>query len=67
MAMTENTTDRDERTLTERVDPILVPQRIQQLRVETALEDGDVELVVRVCVNAEIFDFVQGDRLVLGC
>jgi hypothetical protein len=65
--MTENTTDRDERTLTERVDPILVPQRIQQLRVETALEDGDVELVVRVCVNAEIFDFVQGDRLVLGC
>jgi hypothetical protein len=58
MATEEETTDRNERTLTERVDPILVPQRIQQLRVETALEDGDIELVVRVCVYAEIFNFV---------
>lgn len=36
------------------------------MRVETALEDGDVELVVRVCVYAEIFDFVERDRLVFG-
>lgn len=57
---------RDQGTLTESVHPILVPERAEQLRIQATLEDGNVELVVRIRVDTKVFDFVQGDRLVLG-
>jgi hypothetical protein len=56
----------DQRTLTERVDPILVPERAEQLRIQATLEDRDVELIVRVGVDTKVFDLVQRNRLVLG-
>jgi hypothetical protein len=60
------TTYRDQRTLTERVHPVLVPKRAEQLRIQATLEDGNVKLVVRVRVDTKVFNFIQGDRLVLG-
>lgn len=60
------TTYRDQRTLTERVHPVLVPKRAEQLRIQATLEDRNVELVVRVRVDTKVFNFVEGDRLVLG-
>jgi hypothetical protein len=61
-----NETDRDKRTLAEGVDPILVPQKAQQLSIKTRCKDLDVQRVIQVCVHSEIFDLVQRDGLVLG-
>ena len=52
--------------LTQSVDPILVPQQIQQLGVQARFEDGHLELIVRVGVDAEIFDLVERDGLVVA-
>ena len=59
-------THRYQGTLTERVHPVLIPEQTEQLIVETALEDLDVDLVVLVRVRAKVLDLVQRDRLVLG-
>ena len=59
-------THRYQGTLTERVHPVLIPEQTEQLIVETALEDLDVDLVVLVRVRAEVLDLVQGNGLVLG-
>jgi hypothetical protein len=59
-------THRDQRTLTQRVDPVLVPQRLEQLGIETTLEHGDLERVVGVGVHTKVLDLVQRNGLVLG-
>lgn len=58
-------TYRDDLTLAQRIDPVLVPQKIQQLGIQARLEDGDLELIVRVGVNTEILDLVERDGLVV--
>jgi hypothetical protein len=40
----------------EGVDPVLVPQEVEQLRVERRLEVGDLERVVLFTVHTEILD-----------
>jgi hypothetical protein len=52
--------------LTKRVHPVLIPQQPKQFCVKCALKDLDVKLVVLVCVDAEILDLRERDRLVLG-
>lgn len=58
-------THRDDLTLAQRIDPVLVPQKIQQLGIQARLEDGDLELIVRVGVDTEILDLVERDGLVV--
>lgn len=57
---------RNERALAERVHPILIPQHTQQLRVQTRLEDLDLELIILPRVHAKVLDLAQRDALVLG-
>jgi hypothetical protein len=58
-------THRDERTLGERVDPVLVPEQAEELRVERAREHLHVERVVLVRVHAEVLNLRERDGLVL--
>lgn len=50
----------------QRVDPVLVPQRVQELAVQGGFEVSDVELIVLLAVDTKVLDFVQRNRLVLG-
>ena len=59
-------THRYKGTLTERIDPILVPQQAKQLVIQRRLEDLYVQRVVLVRMDTEILDLVQWDRLVFG-
>jgi len=62
----EPRTHRDERTLAERHDPVLVPEEVEQARVVRALEVRHLERVVARRVHAKVLDLVLRDRLVLG-
>ena len=59
-------THRNKGTLTERIDPILVPQQAKQLVIQRRLEDLYVQRIVLVRMDTEILDLVQWDRLVFG-
>lgn len=43
--------------MTEGVDPILIPEQMQQMVIKTALEDLDFERVIRVSMYAKVFYF----------
>ena len=58
-------TDGDERTLGERHDPVLVPEKIEESSIGAGLEVGDFEGVVGIRVDSEIFNLGEGDRLIL--
>ena len=47
-------------------NPVLVPEKVEELRVARALEVRDLERVVRVGVHSEVFNLGERDRLVLG-
>lgn len=64
--MSRLSSHRNERTLTESHDPVLVPQQVEQLGVVRTLEVRDLERVVGVRVDTKVFDLVDRDRLVLG-
>ena len=51
--------------MTEGVDPILVPEQMQKVVIETALENLDFERVIRVSMHAKVFYFRQRDRLIV--
>lgn len=57
-------TDRDERVCAECLDPVLLPEQIEQSSVERRLEDGHLEGVVLVRVRTEVGNLVHRDRLV---
>ena len=59
-------TYRDQTGGTQGVDPVLVPEGVQELAVQGRLEVGDVQGVVLLAVDAKVLDLVQGDGLVLG-
>jgi hypothetical protein len=56
----------DERRGAEGVDPVVVPQRVQQPLIHDRLEVGHLQRVVGLAVHAEVFDLAQGDCLVLA-
>lgn len=56
-----------DQTLTERSNPVLVPEKVEELLVQPRLVDLDLERIVRVGVYTEILDLVHRDGLVLGC
>ena len=56
----------DQRRRAECVDPVVVPERIQQPLVHHRLEVGDLERVVRLAVDAEILNLAQRDGLVFA-
>ena len=56
----------DQGALSERHDPVLIPEHLEELVVEAGLEEGDVEAVVAGRVDAKVFDLVERDGLVLG-
>ena len=51
-------THRNKGTLTERIDPILVPQQAKQLVIQRRLEDLYVQRVVLVRMDTEILNLV---------
>mmetsp|Transcript_10120 Transcript_10120/g.25775 ORF Transcript_10120/g.25775 Transcript_10120/m.25775 type:complete len:207 (-) Transcript_10120:122-742(-) len=55
----------EERRGAERVDPVLVPQEVQHVRVQGGLEVADVQRVVALGVHAKVLDLVERDGLVL--
>lgn len=57
---------RDQWTLTQSVNPVLVPQQCQQLVVQRRFKDLNVDLIVLVRVDTEIFDLAERDRLIFG-
>jgi hypothetical protein len=65
--MNEKTTHGDERTLTEGINPILIPEHSQEVIIETRFKDLNVQLIVLICVNTEIFNLVQRNGLIFGC
>ena len=57
-------THRYQRTLTQSIHPIFVPQHSQKLGIQARLEDLYIKLIVLVGVDSEIFDFAQWNGLV---
>ena len=51
--------------MTEGVHPILVPEQMQEMVIETALENLDFERVIRVSMYTKVFYFRQWNRLVV--
>lgn len=45
--------------MTEGVDPILVPEQMQKMVIESALEDLDFERVIRMGMYTKVFYFRQ--------
>lgn len=56
---------REERGLGESVDPILVPELVQEMCVESGLEVGDLQGVVLLAVNTKVLNLAQRNSLVL--
>ena len=48
------------------VDPVLVPQQVQDVGVQAGLEKGDVQGVVALAVHPKVLNLVHGDGLVLA-
>lgn len=59
-------TYRNQGALTERVDPVLIPQKPKQFIVQGGLENLHFQWIVLIGVYTEVLDLVQRDRLVLG-
>ena len=57
-------THRYQRTLTKRVDPVLVPQHREDVIVKTGFEDLNIQLVVLISVYSKVLDLVERYRLV---
>jgi hypothetical protein len=51
--------------LTEGVDPIFVPEQMQEMVIEIALENLDFERVIRVSMYTKVFNFRQRNRLIV--
>ena len=56
----------EERTAGQCVDPVVVPEAVQQGLVHGGLEVGHVQGVVRLAVDTEILNLVEWNGLVLG-
>ena len=50
----------------ESVDPVLVPQEVQEVGVQRGLEVGHLQGVVLATVHPKVLYLLQGDGLVLG-
>jgi len=55
-----------ERRLRERCNPVFIPEEIEDFRVEGGFKMRYVKGVVLICVDAKVFDFVEGDGLVFA-
>ena len=56
---------REQRAGGEGVDPVLVPEQVQEMRVEGGLEVRHLQGVVLPTVHTKILNLLQGDGLVL--
>jgi len=56
----------DEGGLGQCCDPVFVPEEVEDFRVESGFEVGDVEGVVLICMDAKVFYFIEWDGLVFG-
>ena len=59
-------TYREEGAGGEGVDPVLVPEEVEEVRVQRGLEVGDLQGVVLPTVHSKVLDLLQGDGLVLS-
>ena len=59
--------NRNQWCLTERIDPIFIPEESQQLIIEFGFENGNFNRIVSVGVYTKIFNLLQWDRLVVRC
>ena len=55
----------EERTAGQCVDPVVVPEAVQQALVHRGLEVGHVQSVVLLAVDAEVFNLVKRNGLIL--
>jgi hypothetical protein len=53
-----------ERGLRERCHPVLIPEEVENLFVEGGFKVRYVKGVILICVDAKVFNFVEGDGLV---
>ena len=54
---------REQRRGGQRADPVLIPQAVEQLRIERGLEVRDVERVVTLRMCTKVFGLVERDGL----
>ena len=52
---------REEGALAERRDPVLVPEQLEQVRVQRTFEVGNLERIIPAGVCAKVFDFREWD------